>query len=192
MAPIRTISHPSSGDFLSAHAIVHTPIALEMEQEGEASPSRIRLSYRDVRKFQHDGSNAGKIPKMLWKMLQELGYEKQPKYYGTQVMFEGSKPMWHVQIYIFTPSPSREFLRWTRYMQPLPQDVPSTLESVMLPTKLTRSLVHAIVNSSMEQSTPVFPNNVVGLPTSMWSLYPIQGTSSSRSKWILPLCSPRN
>jgi hypothetical protein len=105
MAPIRTISHPSSGDFLSAHAIVHTPIALEMEQEGEASPSRIRLSYRDVRKFQHDGSNAGKIPKMLWKMLQELGYEKQPKYYGTQVMFEGSKPMWHVQIYIFTPKP---------------------------------------------------------------------------------------
>jgi hypothetical protein len=47
-----------------------------MEQEGEASSSRIRLPYRDVHKFQHDRSNAGKILKMLWKMLQELGYEK--------------------------------------------------------------------------------------------------------------------
>jgi hypothetical protein len=48
---------------------------------------------------------AGKIPKMLWKMMQDLGYEKQPKYFGTQVTYEGSEPMWHVQIYIFTPTP---------------------------------------------------------------------------------------
>jgi hypothetical protein len=82
--------------------IVHTPIALDVEQ-GEASTLRIRLPYRDVWKFQHDGSNVGKIP----KMLQELGYEKQPKYYETQVTYEGSEPMWHVQVYIFTPKPLR-------------------------------------------------------------------------------------
>jgi hypothetical protein len=76
-----------------------------MEQEGEASSSRIHLPYRDVRKFYHDGSNACKIPKMLWKMLQELGYKKQPKYYGTQVTDEGSEAVWHVQVYIFTPKP---------------------------------------------------------------------------------------
>jgi hypothetical protein len=40
-----------------------------MESEGESRPSRIRLPYRDVRKFQNDGMEAGKIPKMLWKML---------------------------------------------------------------------------------------------------------------------------
>jgi hypothetical protein len=68
MARIRTASHRTSGDFLSACAIVHTPIALETEQ-GEASLSRTRLPYRDVRKFQHDRSNAGKIPKMPWTML---------------------------------------------------------------------------------------------------------------------------
>jgi hypothetical protein len=64
MARIWTVSHRICGDFPSARAIVHTPIAPEMEQ-GEASSSRIRLPYRDVRKFHHDGSNAGKIPKML-------------------------------------------------------------------------------------------------------------------------------
>jgi hypothetical protein len=44
---------------------------------------------------------------MLWKILQELGYEKQLRYYGTQVTYEGSEPMWHVQVYIFTPKPFR-------------------------------------------------------------------------------------
>ena len=107
MAHIRIVSHRTSGDFPSARAIVHTPIAPEMEQEGDASSSRIRLPYRDVRKFQHDGSNDSKIPKMLWKMLQELGYEKQPKYYGTQVTYEVSESVWHVQVYIFTPKPLR-------------------------------------------------------------------------------------
>jgi hypothetical protein len=48
---------------------------------------------------------AGKTPKMLWKMLQELGYEKQLEYFGTQVTYEGSEPVWHVQVYIFTPKP---------------------------------------------------------------------------------------
>jgi hypothetical protein len=80
-------------------------------------------------------------------MLQELGYEKQPKYYGTQVTYEGSKSVWHVQVYIFTPSPSEEFLRSGRSMQPLPQDVTSTLEFVMLPIKLTWSLIRVIANS---------------------------------------------
>jgi hypothetical protein len=91
MARIRTVFHHTSGAFTSARAIVPTPIASEMGQEGEASSSRIRLPYRDVRKFEHDRSNDGKIPKMLWKMLQELGCEKQPKYYRTQVTYEGSE-----------------------------------------------------------------------------------------------------
>jgi hypothetical protein len=91
-----------------------------MEQEGEASSSRIHLLYRDVPKFQHDRSNAGKIPKMLWKMLQELGYEKQPRYYRTQVTYEGSESVWHVEVYIFTPSPFEEFLKSRRSMQPSP------------------------------------------------------------------------
>jgi hypothetical protein len=82
---------------------MHTPIALEMEQEREARPSRIHLPYRDVHKFLHDESNASKIP----KMLQKFRYKKQPKYYGTQVMYEGSKPMWYAQVYIFTPKPLR-------------------------------------------------------------------------------------
>jgi hypothetical protein len=93
MASIRIIFDSISGDFPSARAIVHTPIALEMQQEIEARLSRIRLMYQDVRKFQHDRSNASKISKVLWKMLQKLGYEKQSKYYGTQVTYDGSKPM---------------------------------------------------------------------------------------------------
>jgi hypothetical protein len=44
---------------------------------------------------------------MLWKMLQELGYEKQSKYYGTQVTYEGSESVWHVEVYIFTTKPLR-------------------------------------------------------------------------------------
>jgi hypothetical protein len=116
-----------------------------MEQEGEASSSWICLPYRDVRRFLHDGSNAGKIPKMLWKMLQEVGYEKQPKYFGTQVMYEGSESVWHVQVYIFTPSPVKEFLKSRRSMPPSPQDASS-----MAPVKLTWSLVHVMANSCME------------------------------------------
>jgi hypothetical protein len=108
-----------------------------MDLGGKASSSRIHLPYRDVCKFQRDGSNIGKIPKMLWKMLQELGYEKELKYYGTQVMYEGSEYVWHVQVNIFTLSPSEEFSRSRRSMKPFPQDALSTLEFVMLPTKLT-------------------------------------------------------
>jgi hypothetical protein len=116
MAHIRNVSHRICGDFPSAHAIVRTPIAPEMEQEGEACSWRIHLLYWDVHKLQHGGSNAGKIPKMLWKVLQELGYEKQPKYYGTQVMYEGSEFVWHIQVYIFTPSHFEEFLKLRRSM----------------------------------------------------------------------------
>jgi hypothetical protein len=53
---------------------------------------------------------------MLWKVLQELGYEKQPKYYGTQVMYEGSEFVWHIQVYIFTPIHFEEFLKLRRSM----------------------------------------------------------------------------
>jgi hypothetical protein len=78
-----------------------------MESEGESKPSRIHLPYRDVHKFCIDGLEAGKFPKMLWKMLQELGSEKQPEYFDTQKTYEGSEPVWHVQVYIFTPKPLR-------------------------------------------------------------------------------------
>jgi hypothetical protein len=107
-------------------------------------------------------------------------------------MYEGSEPMWHVQVYIFTPSPFEEFLKSRRSMHPLLQDTPSTLEFVMLLVKVTWWLVRAITNSWMEQSKLTFLNELVDLPTSMWSMYQIQGTSRSRSKWTLPLCSPRN
>jgi hypothetical protein len=40
-------------------------------------------------------------------MLHELGYEKQPKYFDTQITYEGSEPIWHVQVCIFTPKPLR-------------------------------------------------------------------------------------
>jgi hypothetical protein len=99
---------------------------------------------------------------MLWKMLQELGYEKQPKYYRTQLTYEVSKPVWHVQVYIFTPSPSEEFLKLRRSMPPSLQDVPSMLEFMMLPIKLTRSLVRAIAKSWMERSMHIFPQQASG------------------------------
>jgi hypothetical protein len=41
MAPIRIVFHLTCGDFSLAHAIVRTLVALEMDQEGEASSSRI-------------------------------------------------------------------------------------------------------------------------------------------------------
>jgi hypothetical protein len=113
-------------------------------------------------------------------MLQELDYEKQSKYYVTQVTYEGFEPVWHVQVYIFTPSPSEGFLRSRRSIQPSPQDETSTLEFVMPPVKLTWSLVCVITNSWMEGSMPTFLNELVELPTPMWSLYLIQGTSSSK------------
>jgi hypothetical protein len=65
MAHREIVSHHSSGDPAAAHVIAN----IAMESEGESRPSRIRLPYRDVRKFQNDGMEAGKIPKMLWKML---------------------------------------------------------------------------------------------------------------------------
>jgi hypothetical protein len=145
-----------------ARSIVHTHIALEMEQEGETSPSRICKFHNDVR-------DVGKIP----KMLQELGYEKRPKYFGTQVTYEGSEPMLHVQFYIFTRSPLEEFLRSRRSMQPSFQDAPSMLEFLMLLSKLTWLLVRAISSSWMEQSIPIFPNELVDLSTSIGILYSI-------------------
>jgi hypothetical protein len=45
---------------------------------------------------------------MLWNMLQELGCEKQPKYFGMQLMYESSELVWHVQVYIFTSKPLRQ------------------------------------------------------------------------------------
>jgi hypothetical protein len=103
MAHQEIISHHSCGNIAAANMIVH----ITMESEGESRPSRIYLPYWDVHKFRNDGLEAGKVPKMLWKMLQELGYEKQPKYFGTQIIYEGSKPIYHVQVYIFTSKPLR-------------------------------------------------------------------------------------
>ena len=46
-------------------AAVHAMENIAMESEGESRPSRIRIPYRDIRKFHNDGLEAGKIPKML-------------------------------------------------------------------------------------------------------------------------------
>jgi hypothetical protein len=97
------ILHHSNGDAAAAHAIAN----ITMESKGESRPSRIHLPYWDVHKFRNDVLEARKFPKMLWKMLQELGYEKQPEYFGTQVTYGGSEPIWHVQVYIFSPKPLR-------------------------------------------------------------------------------------
>jgi hypothetical protein len=83
------IPHHSSSDAAAPNVILN----IAMESEEESRLSRIRLPYRDIHKFHIDGLEAGKIPKMLWKMLQELGYEKQPEYFGTQVACEGSEPV---------------------------------------------------------------------------------------------------
>jgi hypothetical protein len=101
MANHEIISHHSSGDTATANAIVN----IIMESEVESRPSRIHLAYWDVHKFQNNGLEVGKIPKMLSKMLHAIGYEKQPEYFGSQGTYEGSEPIWHVQVYIFTPKP---------------------------------------------------------------------------------------
>jgi hypothetical protein len=103
MAHLEIIPHHSNDDAAATHVIAN----IAMESEGESRPSRIHLPCRNVHKFRNDGLEAQKFPKMLWKMLQELGYEKQPEYFGTQVTYEGSEPVWHVQVYIFTPEPLR-------------------------------------------------------------------------------------
>jgi hypothetical protein len=103
MAHLEIIPHHSNDDV----AVVHAMENIAMESEGESRPSRIRLPYWDVHKFHNDGLDAGKIPKMLRKMLQELGYEKQPEYFGTQIIYGGSEPVCHVQVYIFTSKPFR-------------------------------------------------------------------------------------
>jgi hypothetical protein len=103
MAHLEIIPHHSSGDAAAVHAMAN----IAMESEGESRSSRIHLQYQDVRKFCNDGLEAGKFPKMLWKMLQELGYKKQPEYFGTQVTYEGSEHVWHVQVYIFSRKPLR-------------------------------------------------------------------------------------
>jgi hypothetical protein len=95
MAHVEIIPHNSNDDAAAAHAIA----SITVESEGESRPWRIRLPYQDVHKFRNDGLEAGKIPKMPWKMLQELGYEKQPEYFGTRVTYEGSETVWHVQVY---------------------------------------------------------------------------------------------
>jgi hypothetical protein len=109
MACLEIIPH-ANDDVAAVHAMEN----IAMESEGESRPSRIRIPYRDIRKFHNDGLKAGKIPKMLWKMLQELGYEKQSEYFGTRITCEGSKPVWHVQVYIFTPKPFREVYEMER------------------------------------------------------------------------------
>jgi hypothetical protein len=103
MAHLEIIPHHSNDSAAATHAIAN----IATESEGESRPSRIRLPHWDVSKFCNDGLEARKFPKMVWKMIQELGYEKQPEYFGTQVTYEGSEPVWHVQIYIFTPDPLR-------------------------------------------------------------------------------------
>jgi hypothetical protein len=60
MAHLEIIPHTNDGV-----AAVHEMENVAMESEGESRPSRIRLPYRDVRKFHNDGLEAKKIPMML-------------------------------------------------------------------------------------------------------------------------------
>jgi hypothetical protein len=69
MAHQEIIPHHSNSDAAAVNVIAN----IAMESEGESRPTRIHLPYRDVHKFWNDGLEAGKISKMLWKMLQELG-----------------------------------------------------------------------------------------------------------------------
>jgi hypothetical protein len=103
MAHLEIIPHLSNDAATAVHPIAN----ITVESEEESRLSRIRRLYRDVCKFCNDGLEAGKIHKMLWKMLQELGYEKQLEYFRTQVTYESSELIWHVQVYIFTPKPLR-------------------------------------------------------------------------------------
>jgi hypothetical protein len=103
MAHLGIILHHSNDDAAVMHAIVN----IAVESEGESRPSKIHLPYQDVRKFHNDGLEAGKFPKMLWKMLQELGYEMQPEYFGTQVTYEGSKPSAHPSLHLHSQAPQR-------------------------------------------------------------------------------------
>jgi hypothetical protein len=70
-------------------------------------------------------------------------------------------------------------------MQPLLQDVLSTLGFVMLHIKHIWSPVHVIVNSWMEWSMLISLNDQVDLRTSMWSPYKTKGTSSLRTQVAL-------
>jgi hypothetical protein len=92
MTHLEIIPHHSNDDAAAVHAIAN----IVVESEGGSKSSRICLPYQDVCKFCNDGLEARKITKMLWKMLLELGYEKQPEYFGTQITYEGSEPVWHV------------------------------------------------------------------------------------------------
>jgi hypothetical protein len=65
MAHLEIIPHHSNDDAAAAHAIAN----ITVESEGESRSSRIHLSYREVHKCHNDGLEAGKFPKMLWKML---------------------------------------------------------------------------------------------------------------------------
>jgi hypothetical protein len=115
-------------------------------------------------------------------MLQELGYDKQPKYYETQVTYEGSKPVWHVQVYIFTPKPLRGVFEVEKIHAAKAPRHTFYVGSLMLPTKPAWSLIHATANSWTERNVLTLANDLVDLPTTMWSVYLIQGTSSSKSK----------
>jgi hypothetical protein len=178
MAHLEIIPHHSNDDAAAAHVIAN----IATESKGESRLSRIHLLDRDVRKFHNDGLEAGKFPNMLCKMLQELGYEKQPEYFGTQVTYVGSEPVWPIQVYIFSPRPLRGVYEVEKSMQPLHQDVLSTLGFMMLHVKHTWSSVLAIVSSWMEQSMLISLSEQAGLLTSLSSLYMMKGTSSSRSK----------
>jgi hypothetical protein len=61
MAHQEIIPHHSNGDTAASNAMLN----ITMESEGESRPARIYLPYQDVHKFQNDGLEAAKIPKML-------------------------------------------------------------------------------------------------------------------------------
>jgi hypothetical protein len=153
-----------------------------MESEGESRSSRIHLPYQDVCKFRNDGLEAGKFPKMLSKMLQELGYEKQPEYFGTQVTYEGSEPIWHVQVYIYTPKPLRGVYEVEKIHAAIASRRSFNAGICDDARQAYMVSILAIVSSWMEWSMLISLSEEVGLLTSMSSLYKMKETSSSRSK----------
>lgn len=79
------------------------PILIEddEEEEQEERPPH----YRQVNVSVTNGEGIGGCPRMLCKMLEDLGYEKPPQYRGTEAVEEGVTK-WFVEVHIFAPHSS--------------------------------------------------------------------------------------
>jgi hypothetical protein len=156
---------------------------------------------------------------MLWKMLQELGYKKQPKYYGTQVTYEDSELGWHVQVYIFTPKPLWGVFEVDKIhaaIAPRRNFYNGIHDAARQAYMVTRSrhrhlldgmkYAHFTQRASGSTYIHVVPvpdsrnfklKNQVDLTTVLTkelnsTTEEVEFWQELRTKWILPLCSPRN